>query len=245
MLDCSSVCICLGHVRFSLVHGSPSSTCIYQGENVTAIFVTTTVAHLGQLVVFFCHLHLLPSGRPWCHLQTGMHGSSRCLEDHWWTKQTVLDPIHYLAVYRSVLPHSWKSTHLPRLVVVDLTGMLLSIYGLCRWFRSSSVLLEGVNVASGTSPLYKIWKQWNYLPDFTISYGYEYSLAVNAVVLVIGGYQISIAKYLRGVSTSSIYPHIQFERDILNTFECSRRLGGTYSNTNRSLHSSQPKTSHP
>ena len=32
---------------------------------------------------------------------------------------------------------------------------------------------------------------------------YECRLAANAVVLVIGGYQISIAKYLRGVSTHS------------------------------------------
>ena len=31
--------------------------------------------------------------------------------------------------------------------------------------------------------------------------GDECRLAANAVVLVIGGYQISIAKYLRGVST--------------------------------------------
>ena len=34
-------------------------------------------------------------------------------------------------------------------------------------------------------------------------------LAANAVVLVLGGYQISIAIYLRG----GIYPHIKFERD--------------------------------
>ena len=40
-------------------------------------------------------------------------------------------------------------------------------------------------------------------------------MAANAVVLVIGGYQISIAKYLRGVST---YPHIKFERDRLNIY---------------------------
>ena len=38
---------------------------------------------------------------------------------------------------------------------------------------------------------------------------------MNAVVLVIGGYQISIAKYLRGVST----PHIKFERDRLNIYQ--------------------------
>ena len=31
--------------------------------------------------------------------------------------------------------------------------------------------------------------------------GIRVSLAANAVVLIIGGYQISIAKYLRGVST--------------------------------------------
>ena len=31
--------------------------------------------------------------------------------------------------------------------------------------------------------------------------GYECRLAVNAGVLVLGGYQISIATYLRGVST--------------------------------------------
>ena len=31
--------------------------------------------------------------------------------------------------------------------------------------------------------------------------GYECRLAVNLIVLVIGGYHISIAKYLRGVST--------------------------------------------
>ena len=41
-------------------------------------------------------------------------------------------------------------------------------------------------------------------------------MAANAVVLVIGWYQISIAKYFRGVS--SVYPHIKFERDPLNTF---------------------------
>ena len=39
-------------------------------------------------------------------------------------------------------------------------------------------------------------------------------LAANAVVLVLGEYQISIATYLRG----GIYPHIKFERDRLNTF---------------------------
>ena len=32
-------------------------------------------------------------------------------------------------------------------------------------------------------------------------WGYKCRLAANAVVLVIGGYQISIAKYLRGIST--------------------------------------------
>ena len=37
---------------------------------------------------------------------------------------------------------------------------------------------------------------------------------MNAVVLVLGGYQISIEKYLRG----GIYPYIKFERDRLNIF---------------------------
>ena len=59
-------------------------------------------------------------------------------------------------------------------------------------------------VASGDSSLYK------FESNRTISYGdiafwrfggYECRLAANAVVLVIGGYQISIAKYLREVST--------------------------------------------
>ena len=40
-------------------------------------------------------------------------------------------------------------------------------------------------------------------------------MAANAVVLVLGGYQISIATYLRGVSTLII---INFERDPLNIF---------------------------
>ena len=39
-------------------------------------------------------------------------------------------------------------------------------------------------------------------------------MAANAVVLVLGGYQISIAEYLMG----GIYPHITFERDSLNIF---------------------------
>ena len=39
-------------------------------------------------------------------------------------------------------------------------------------------------------------------------------LAANAVVLVLGGYQISIAKNLRG----GIYSHLKFEGDRLNTF---------------------------
>ena len=51
-------------------------------------------------------------------------------------------------------------------------------------------------------------------------------MAANAVVLVIGGYQISIAKYLRGVSTL-----IYFERDRLNicrvrVFTSSGSTGG-------------------
>ena len=71
-------------------------------------------------------------------------------------------------------------------------------------------------VVSGTSPLYE------FESNRTISHGdiaflrfggYECRLAVNAVVLVLAGYQISIAKYLRGVST-----HIKFERDRLNIF---------------------------
>ena len=56
-------------------------------------------------------------------------------------------------------------------------------------------------------------------------------LAANAVVLVIGGYQISIAKYL--------YPHIKFERDRLNIFRVivfmssgsTGRRGGGYVKT--------------
>ena len=43
--------------------------------------------------------------------------------------------------------------------------------------------------------------------------GYKCRLATNAVVLVLGGYKISIAKNLRGY-----LPHVQFERDRLNTF---------------------------
>ena len=39
-------------------------------------------------------------------------------------------------------------------------------------------------------------------------------MPANAVVLVLGGYQISIATYLRG----GIYPHIKFDRDPLNIF---------------------------
>ena len=83
-------------------------------------------------------------------------------------------------------------------------------------------------VASGTSPLYK------FESNRTISYGdiafwrfrgYKCHLAANAVVLVIGGYQISIAKYLRGVST------IKFERCRLNicrvrVFASSGSTGG-------------------
>ena len=50
---------------------------------------------------------------------------------------------------------------------------------------------------------------------------------MNAVVLVIGGHQISIAKYLRG----GIYPHVKFERDRLNScrvrvFTSSGSTGG-------------------
>ena len=50
---------------------------------------------------------------------------------------------------------------------------------------------------------------------------------MNTVVLVLGGYQISIAKYLRG----GIYPHIKFERDTLNilriiVFTSSGSTGG-------------------
>ena len=52
-------------------------------------------------------------------------------------------------------------------------------------------------VASGTSPLYKIRKQSDYyLWRYCIWRfgGYKCRLAVNAVVLVLGEYQISIAK---------------------------------------------------
>ena len=61
-------------------------------------------------------------------------------------------------------------------------------------------------VASGTSPLHKIWKQsYRTITHGDIAFlrfgGYECRLAANAVVLVLAGYQISIAKYLRGVST--------------------------------------------
>ena len=54
-----------------------------------------------------------------------------------------------------------------------------------------------------SSPLYKIWKQSDhYLWRYCIWRfgGYECRLAANTVVLVLGG-QISIATYLRGVST--------------------------------------------
>ena len=44
--------------------------------------------------------------------------------------------------------------------------------------------------------------------------GIKCRLAANAVVLVLGDYQISIATYHQG----GIYPHIKFERDLLNTF---------------------------
>ena len=54
--------------------------------------------------------------------------------------------------------------------------------------------------------------------------GYKCHLAANAVVLVLGGYQISIATNLRGVSTL-IY-NLKEIRWILFELECSRRLGG-------------------
>ena len=43
-------------------------------------------------------------------------------------------------------------------------------------------------------------------------------LAGNAVVLVLGEYQVSIATYLRA---GSIYPHIKFARDPLIHFDLS------------------------
>ena len=43
-------------------------------------------------------------------------------------------------------------------------------------------------------------------------------MVANTVVLVLGGYQISIATYLRGGGGGGIYPHIKFERDGLNIF---------------------------
>ena len=58
-------------------------------------------------------------------------------------------------------------------------------------------------VASG-SPLYKIWKQSDYyLGDiaFWRFGGYKCRLAAHTVVLVLRGHHISIATYLRGVST--------------------------------------------
>ena len=48
-------------------------------------------------------------------------------------------------------------------------------------------------------------------------------MAANAVVLVIGGYQISIAKYLRGVSTL-IY-NLKEIGGMVVELECSRRQG--------------------
>ena len=52
-------------------------------------------------------------------------------------------------------------------------------------------------VASGTSPLYKIWKQSDYFYGDILFWrygGYKCRLATNVVVLVLGEYQISIAK---------------------------------------------------
>ena len=61
-----------------------------------------------------------------------------------------------------------------------------------------------VYVASDSSPLYK-FESYRTISYGDIAFwrfgGYKCRLTVNAVVLVIGGYQISIAKYLRGVST--------------------------------------------
>ena len=54
-------------------------------------------------------------------------------------------------------------------------------------------------VASGTSPLYKFESNGD-IAFWRIG-GYECHLAANAVVLVFGRYQTSIATYLRGVST--------------------------------------------
>ena len=62
-----------------------------------------------------------------------------------------------------------------------------------------NLVIDIFYVASGTSPLYKIWKQSDY--SFWRFGGYECRLAANTVVLVLGGYQISIATNLRGVST--------------------------------------------
>ena len=61
-------------------------------------------------------------------------------------------------------------------------------------------------VATGTSRLYTIWKQSGPLVMEILHFEH---LAANAVVLIIGGYQISIANYLRG--GGGIYPHIKLK----------------------------------
>ena len=67
-------------------------------------------------------------------------------------------------------------------LVIDICVMYLQVLHLCIKFESNRTISYG-DIAF-----------WGFG-------GYECRLAANAVVLVLGGYQISIAKYLRGVST--------------------------------------------
>ena len=72
-------------------------------------------------------------------------------------------------------------------------------------------------VASGTSPLYKIWKQsnhwlWRYcifkIWWIWVSFGCEHSCSSHR----------RVSNFNRKVPQGGIYPHITFERDRLNSF---------------------------
>ena len=110
----------------------------------------------------------------------------------------VIDNLCYVVSDTSPLYKIWKQSdhYLWRYCILKIWG--ISVVSECS-LGDNLVIDNFLYVASGTSPPYKIWKQLDhYLCRYCILKIWGIRVSFGSVVLVLGEYQISIAKYLRG-----------------------------------------------
>ena len=107
----------------------------------------------------------------------------------------VIDHFVYVVSDTSPLYTIWRQSdhYLRRYCILKIWGYK-SVINECS-LGVNLVIDNFLYVASDTSPLYKIWKQsYHYLWRYCIL---KCHLTANAVVLVLGEYQISISTYLK------------------------------------------------